>query len=291
MKFLKKAVLEANILEMLNLTGVKHWDTRALLRIIDKKVLAAIYENLKNVPEKQRVPCFVKMLKKLPSYSWGKSINSFSELVKEFAAIADSVSNEHNNDEEEDIIIPLRYSTAYAFLDFESLTWEKKLRILCGISIHSKTKNLERKIISLSNEEKMDLIKRLKLFDESIDALMYLYETLGLSEPKISRNENDAHEMNLSETNGDDIRGCQCFTCRNKNNKDALVGYYTGAYDAYKEAIGLIREQVHDKKAAGCPEILAIICKLEFEKQSSGILLEEVETEKKGNSDVKGFYD
>lgn len=89
--------------------------------------------------------------------------------------------------------------------------------------------------------------------------------------------------LNLSETNGVDIRGCQCFTCRNKTNKDALVGYYTGAYDAYKEAIELIREQVHDKKAAGCPEILAIICKLEFEKQSSGILLEEAEIEKKGN--------
>ena len=89
--------------------------------------------------------------------------------------------------------------------------------------------------------------------------------------------------LSISETNGNNICGCQCFTCRNKNNKDALVGYYTGAYEAYKEAIELIREQVRDKKAAGCPEILAIICKLDFEKQSSGIFLEEVELGKKGN--------
>ena len=117
-----------------------------------------------------------------------------------------------------------------------------------------------------------------KLFD----GYSILIDIENETKPADPDKENDTN-LNLSETNGVDIRGCQCFTCRNKNNKDALVGYYTGAYEAYKEAIELIREQVRDKKAAGCPEILAIICKLDFEKQSSGIFLEEVELGKKGN--------
>lgn len=188
MKTLKKSVLESKILELFNLTGTKQWYTRRALSIIDKEILTLMHEKLKEVPEKQRVPCFVKMLKTLLPYNRDKSNSSVSELSQEFIAIVGST--------------------------------------------------------------------RVKLNEE--------------------RSKNETPEMNLSETNGVDIRGCQCFTCRNKNNKEALVGYYTGAYEAYKEAIGIIQEQ-NCKDKADCHLIKSILSKLEYERDCSGALLEEAE--------------
>lgn len=85
----------------------------------------------------------------------------------------------------------------------------------------------------------------------------------------------DHKEMSLSETNGVDIRGCQCFTCKHKNDKEALEGYYTGAYDAYKEAIELVREAFPDDKSADWSKIKSLLSKLDYEKDCSGTLLEE----------------
>lgn len=86
--------------------------------------------------------------------------------------------------------------------------------------------------------------------------------------------------LSISETNGNNIRGCQCFTCRNKNNKDALVGYYTGAYEAYKEAIEFVRELFPDDSSPDWLKIKSLISKLSYERDCTGVLLEEVEMEK-----------
>lgn len=83
--------------------------------------------------------------------------------------------------------------------------------------------------------------------------------------------------LSISETNGVDIRGCQCFTCRNKNNKDALVGYYTGAFEAYKDAIELVRELFPDDSSPDWLKIKSLISRLDYERDCSGALLEEVE--------------
>ena len=85
--------------------------------------------------------------------------------------------------------------------------------------------------------------------------------------------------LSISETNGNNIRGCQCFTCRNKNNKDALVGYYTGAYEAYKEAIEFVRELFPDDSSPDWLKIKSLISKLGYERDCTGALLEEVEME------------
>lgn len=177
---LKKSVLESKIMEMLKLTGSKHWYAEKALRIIDQEVLALMYENLKKIPETQRKSCFIKMLKELPSYNWEKSTNSLTELVREFARIVDSACTK-----------------------------------------------------------------------------------------------NEVSEMPLSETNGVDISGCQCFTCKHKDDKETLEGYYTGAYEAYKEAIELVREAFPDDKSADWLKIKSLLSKLGYEKDCSGALLEE----------------
>lgn len=85
----------------------------------------------------------------------------------------------------------------------------------------------------------------------------------------------DLNTLRLSETNGVDIRGCQCFTCKHKNDKEALEGYYTGAYEAYKEAIELVREAFPDDNSADWLKIKSLLSKLGYEKDCSGALLEE----------------
>lgn len=185
MRTLKKSVLEIKIMELLKLTGTKNWYAEKALHIIDKEILALIYENLKKVPETHRKSCFIKMLKKLPSYNWEKSTGSLSELANEFAITVDSVS------------------------------------------IKNKTS-----------------------------------------------------EMHLAETNGVDITGCQCFTCKHKDDKEALEGYYTGAYDAYKEAIELVREAFPIDKSADWLKIKSLLSKLGYEKDCSGTLLEEASLSK-----------
>lgn len=87
--------------------------------------------------------------------------------------------------------------------------------------------------------------------------------------------------MNVSETNGIDISGCQCFTCKHKDDKKSLEGYYTGAYEAYKEAIKLVREAFPVYDVNDFKQINSLIAKLEYEKQCSGALLEEVELKSK----------
>lgn len=85
------------------------------------------------------------------------------------------------------------------------------------------------------------------------------------------------NSLSISETNGVDICGCQCFTCRNKNNKEALVGYHTGAYEAYKDAIELVRELFPDDSSPDWLKIKSLISRLDYERDCSGALLEEVE--------------
>ena len=48
----------------------------------------------------------------------------------------------------------------------------------------------------------------------------------------------DAYILDLSKKEQPEIKRdnqCQCFTCRNKDNIDALIAYYTGCYDTLKE--------------------------------------------------------
>ena len=47
------------------------------------------------------------------------------------------------------------------------------------------------------------------------------------TKPADTDKENDTN-LNLSETNGVDIRGCQCFNYQNEISKDAIVGFYEG---------------------------------------------------------------
>lgn len=37
------------------------------------------------------------------------------------------------------------------------------------------------------------------------------------------------------------MSGCQCFTCRNKDNKDRVFGYETGYYEACKSAFDMLK--------------------------------------------------
>lgn len=74
---------------------------------------------------------------------------------------------------------------------------------------------------------------------------------------------------------------CQCFTCRNKDNIDALIGYYTGSYDALKEIIELTKECLCDNNKDKDLAIKSFMAKLNYELDCNGVLLEEVELKKK----------
>lgn len=75
---------------------------------------------------------------------------------------------------------------------------------------------------------------------------------------------------------------CNCFTCKNKDNVDSLVGYYTGCFDALKEAIELTKECQCDNRLDKDLAFKSLLAKLNYELECNGVLLEEVELKKKG---------
>ena len=97
------------------------------------------------------------------------------------------------------------------------------------------------------------------------------------TKPSDPDKENDTN-LNLSETNGDDIRECQCFTCQNKISKDAIAGFYEGSYEAYKNAIEHVRDLFPDDSSPDWLKIKELISRLNYERDCSGALLEDVET-------------
>ena len=144
-------------------------------------------------------------------------------------------------------------------------------------------KEKQRKFLAKSMGICLKLHNKMHVSPEQLRKLFDGYSILidieNETKPSDPDKENDTN-LNLSETNGVDIRGCQCFTCRNKNNKDALVGYYTGAYEAYKEAIEFVRELFPDDSSPDWLKIKSLNSKLSYERDCTGAMLEEVEMEK-----------
>lgn len=95
----------------------------------------------------------------------------------------------------------------------------------------------------------------------------------------------DAYILDLSKKEQPEIKRdnqCQCFTCRNKDNIDALIAYYTGCYDTLKEVIELTEECQYGNKLNKDLAFKSLLAKLNYERYCNGVLLEEVELKKKG---------
>ena len=95
----------------------------------------------------------------------------------------------------------------------------------------------------------------------------------------------DAYILDLSKKEQPEIKRdnqCQCFTCRNKDNIDALIAYYTGCYDTLKEVIELTEECQYGNKLNKDLAFKSLLAKLNYERDCNGVLLEEVELKKKG---------
>lgn len=95
----------------------------------------------------------------------------------------------------------------------------------------------------------------------------------------------DAYILDLSKKKQPEIETneqCQCFTCRNKDNVDALIAYYTGCYETLKEIIELTKECQCDNKLNKDLAFKSLLAKLNYERDCNGVLLEEVELKKKG---------
>lgn len=95
----------------------------------------------------------------------------------------------------------------------------------------------------------------------------------------------DAYILDLSKREQPEIKRdnqCQCFTCRNKDNIDALIAYYTGCYDTLKEVIELTEECQYGNKLNKDLAFKSLLAKLNYERDCNGVLLEEVELKKKG---------
>lgn len=72
---------------------------------------------------------------------------------------------------------------------------------------------------------------------------------------------------------------CQCFTCKNKNNPDLLEAYYRGAFEAYEDAVELLRKEFYNENLEA--KLKAFFNKLQYEKECAGVLLEEAVKRKK----------
>lgn len=95
----------------------------------------------------------------------------------------------------------------------------------------------------------------------------------------------DAYILNLSKNKQLEIERdnqCQCFTCRNRDNIDALIAYYTGCYETLKEVIELTEECQYGNKLNKDLAFKSLLAKLNYERDCNGVLLEEVELKKKG---------
>lgn len=95
----------------------------------------------------------------------------------------------------------------------------------------------------------------------------------------------DAYILDLTKKEQSEIERnnqCQCFTCRNKDNADALIAYYTGCYETLKEIIELTKECQCDNKLNKDLAFKSLLAKLNYERDCNGVLLEEVELKKKG---------
>ena len=64
---------------------------------------------------------------------------------------------------------------------------------------------------------------------------------------------------------------CKCFSCKNKGNKDRLIGYYTGLIQAYRDASNQLSKP--DKN------VNELIEYFENTADEGAMLLEEVEKE------------
>lgn len=109
----------------------------------------------------------------------------------------------------------------------------------------------------------------------SVGELRILFAALVISAKNSTK-----PSFSLGESNGVDISDCQCFTCKHKNDKEVLEGYYTGAFDAYKEAIEFVCKLFPDNKSFDWLKISSLLSMLNYEKDCSGALLEEVSLKK-----------
>lgn len=95
----------------------------------------------------------------------------------------------------------------------------------------------------------------------------------------------DAYISNISEKKQpktEDDNQCHCFTCRNKDNIDALIAYYTGCYETLKEIIELTKRYECDSRLNKDLAFKSLLSSLNYERDCNGVLLEEVELKKKG---------
>lgn len=147
--------------------------------------------------------------------------------------------------------------------------------------LYAMPKEKQRKFLAKSMGICLKLHNKMSISPEQLRKLFDGYSILidieNETKPADPNKENDTN-LNLSETNGVDICECQCFTCRNKINKDAIVGFYEGSYEAYKNAIEHVRDLFPDDSSPDWLKIKSLISRLNYERDCSGALLEDVET-------------
>lgn len=147
--------------------------------------------------------------------------------------------------------------------------------------LYAMPKEKRRKFLAKSMGICLKLHHKMSISPEQLRKLFDGYSILidieNETKPADPNKENDTN-LNLSETNEVDIRGCQCFTCRNKISKDAIVGFYEGSYEAYKNAIEHVRDLFPDDSSPDWLKIKSLISRLNYERDCSGALLEDVET-------------
>lgn len=147
--------------------------------------------------------------------------------------------------------------------------------------LYAMPKEKQRKFLAKSMGICLKLHNKMSISPEQLRKLFDGYSILIDIENEtkpVNPNKENGDNLNLSETNGVDIRGCQCFTCRNKISKDALVGFYEGSYEAYKDAIDHVRDLFPDDSSPDWLKIKSLISRLNYERDCSGALLEDVET-------------
>ena len=142
-------------------------------------------------------------------------------------------------------------------------------------------KEKQRKFLAKSMKICLKLHNKMRVSPEQLRKLFDGYSILidieNETKPADPDKENDTN-LNLSETNGVDIRECQCLTCRNEISKDAIAGFYEGSYEAYKNAIEHVRDLFPDDSSPDWLKIKDLISRLNYERDCSGALLEDVET-------------